>query len=64
MVKELTNRKLRRSTFTSVPALIDAIELWIEHWNDDPKPFQWHAAADDILAKVRRRRAALTQVNP
>ncbi len=60
--KELTDRKLRRSTFSSVPALIDAIELWVEHWNDDPKPFQWHAAAEDILTKVRRGRAALTQV--
>jgi transposase len=60
--KELTDRKLRRSTFTSVPALIDAIELWVEHWNDDPKPFQWHAAAADILAKVQRGRTALTQV--
>ncbi|MGH3850947.1 MAG: IS630 family transposase, partial [Pseudonocardiaceae bacterium] len=60
--KELTDRKLRRRAFSSVPALIDAIELWVEHWNDDPKPFQWHAAAEEILAKVRRGRAALTQV--
>jgi len=60
--KELTDRRLRRGAFTSVPALIDAIETWVEHWNDDPKPFQWHAAADEILAKVQRGRSMLTRI--
>ena len=23
------------------------------HWNTDPKPFQWTATADEILAKVK-----------
>ena len=39
--------------------LIEAIELWAEHWNDDPKPFVWHKPAEEIIAKVRRGRAAL-----
>ena len=60
--KELTDRMLRRGVFSSVPAFIDAIELWIEHWNDDPRPFMWHAEADKIIEKVRRGRAALTEV--
>ena len=60
--KELTDRRLRRGAFTSVADLIDAIETWVEHWNDDPKPFVWHKAADEIIAKVRRGRAALTRV--
>src|SRR5664280_2059533 len=60
---ELTERRLRRGVFTSVPQLIEAIELWAEHWNDDPKPFVWHKQADEIIAKVRRGRASLTQVN-
>ena len=42
--------------------LIEAIELWAEHWNDDPKPFVWHKQADEIIAKVKRGRASLTQV--
>ncbi|MCA1696379.1 MAG: IS630 family transposase, partial [Actinobacteria bacterium] len=29
--KELADRRLRRGTFNSVAALIDAIELWVEH---------------------------------
>ena len=60
--KELTDRMLRRGAFCSLPALIDAIELWVEHWNDDPKPFIWHAEAEKIIEKVRRGRAALTEV--
>ncbi len=60
--KELTDRRLRRGAFTSVPDLIDAIETWVEHWNDDPKPFIWHKTADDIINKVRRGRASLARV--
>jgi transposase len=59
---ELTERRLRRSVFTSVPNLIEAIEIWTEHWNDNPKPFVWHKQAEEIIAKVRRGRASLTQV--
>ena len=58
---ELTERRLRRGVFTSVPNLIEAIEVWAEHWNDDPKPFVWHKPAQEIIAKVRRGRAALTR---
>ncbi len=50
--KELTDRRLRRGSFCSVPHLIDAITLWGEHWNADPKPFIWRAEAHDILTKV------------
>ncbi len=57
--KLLTERRLRRGTFTSVDQLVEAIEIWVEHWNDDPKPFIWKKPADEILTKVRRGRAAL-----
>ena len=62
--KELTDRRLGRGTFSSVPALVEAIEIWAEHWNDDPKPFIWHKAANDIIEKVRRGRLKLHQINP
>jgi len=61
--KELTERRLRRGAFSSVDALIEAIEVWTEHWNDDPKPFIWHKTAEQIIEKVRRGRAALHQIN-
>ena len=57
----LTERRLRRGTFNSVSVLIEATELWAEHWNDDPKPFVWKKTADEIIEKVRRGRAALTE---
>jgi transposase len=57
--KELTDRRLRRGTFNSVAALTQAIQTWVDHWNADPKPFIWHKTAEDIIAKVRRGRAAL-----
>jgi transposase len=57
--KELTDRRLRRGTFTSVPNLIDAITTWTDNWNLDPQPFVWHATATEIITKVRRGRATL-----
>ncbi len=60
--KELTERRLRRGAFTSVAALTDAIETWVEHWNDDPKPFVWHKTAEEIIEKARRGRATLHQI--
>ena len=59
---ELTERRLRRGVFTSVTQLIEAIEIWAEHWNDDPKPFVWRKPAEEIIAKVRRGRATLTRI--
>ena len=57
---QLTNKRLRTGTFNSVAALVDAIDLWVSHWNDDPKPFVWVKTAEEIIEKVRRGRAALT----
>jgi SAM-dependent methyltransferase len=43
----------------SVNALIEAIDLWVSHCNDDPKPFVWTKTANEIIDKVKRGRAAL-----
>jgi transposase len=58
----LTERRLRRGTFSSVAQLEEAIELWAEHWNDDPKPFVLPKTAEEIVARVRRGRVALASV--
>lgn len=58
--RELTDRRLRRDSFASVKHLIEAIDIWTGHWNDDPKPFVWHKTAQEIIEKVRRGRATLT----
>ena len=36
---QLTNKRLRTGSFNSVAALTDAIDVWVSHWNIDPKPF-------------------------
>ena len=59
---DLTERRLRRGVFTSVGALTDALTAWAASWNEDPKPFVWHKAAEEIIEKVQRGRAALHQV--
>jgi transposase len=61
--KLLTERRLHHGVFSSVEALREAIELWAERWNDDPKPFVWRKTAEEIIEKVRRGRAALHQVH-
>src|SRR4051812_21667247 len=60
--KELTDERLRRGWFTSIADLAEAITVWAEHWNADPKPFVWKATAQEIIAKVQRGRAALHQI--
>jgi len=60
--RELTDNAIRRGVFGSVPALIEAIEDYLEASNGDPKAFVWTATAEQILEKVRRGRTALDQV--
>jgi len=60
--RDITQKRIRRGTFSSVPALIEAIENYIAEHNRDPKSFVWTAKAADILEKVRRARAALDKI--
>jgi transposase len=60
--RELTDKRLRRGVFRSVPELIQAIQDYVNHHNQDPKTFTWTAKAETILAKVRRARAVLDKM--
>lgn len=57
--RDITDKRIRRGAFTSVPELEAAINAYIAVHNAKPKPFIWTAKASDILAKVTRARAAL-----
>lgn len=57
--RDLTDKQIRRGVFTSIPALVAAIERYIHTHNQRPKPFIWTAAASDILEKVTRARRRL-----
>ena len=56
---EITRQRIRRGTFNNVEELEIAIAAWIEHRNQNPKPFKWTATASSILAKYRRAKKAL-----
>jgi transposase len=49
---ELTTKKLRRGTHTSVRQLNADIRAWIESWNEDPRPYVWTKTADQILQSI------------
>ena len=51
---EITRRSIRRGIFKSVAKLEEAIHDYLDHHNDEPKPFIWNKTADEILTKERR----------
>jgi len=57
--RDITDKRIRRGTFTSVPALVAAIHDYVAHHNAAPKRFTWTKDADMILAKVEHCKAAL-----
>jgi transposase len=60
---EITRQRIRRGVFHNVTELEAAIHEWIEHRNQDPKPFEWIAKAKPFLASHRRAQKALAIVN-
>ena len=51
---EITRKRIRRGTFSSVADLEDAIDDYLMRHNAKPKPFVWTKSADDILTRERR----------
>ena len=58
--RDISENRLRRGVFTSVPELIAAIDAYIAHHNANPKPFIWTTSARDILQKVIRANSRLS----
>jgi transposase len=50
----LTNRRLRRGSFTSTRQLEAAVKAYLDASNVAPTPFAWTKSADDILDSVKR----------
>jgi transposase len=59
----LTKRRLKRGVFHSVVDLQASINRFIEDHNTQPKPFQWVADPDKIIAAVRRGHQALDSIH-
>ena len=56
---ELTGKRIRRGTFSSVHDLKKAISEFVATYHANPRPFVWTAQADDILRKVAKTRHLL-----
>lgn len=57
--REISEKRIRRDSFNSVDELIETIMDFLDHNNDNPRPFVWTAPAERILEKYRRARAVL-----
>ena len=62
--RELTEKAIRRGSFVSVPDLKQAIEAFMQAWNENPKPFIWSATVEDIIKKIDRARVKMEQIKP
>jgi transposase len=57
--RDLTDKRIRRGSFDSVPELIAAIEAYRQQSNARPHVFVWTASVDSILAKIAKCKEAL-----
>jgi transposase len=57
--REITDKRIRRGSFPSVPSLIAAITAYVENHNQNPKVFAWTATVTHILAKLAKCKEAL-----
>lgn len=60
--RDITEKRIRRGVFRSVPDLIQSIEEYIAHNNAHPRPFVWTASARSIMEKVSRAGKTLSIV--
>ena len=51
---EITNKRIRRGSFESVPDLIKAIKDYIKVWNKSGRSFTWTKKPDEILVKIHK----------
>ena len=59
---EITSRRIRRGSYTSVDDLEAAIHDYLAQHNEKPKPFKWTKTAEDILTRERRALDAIDEI--
>ena len=57
--REITDKRIRRGSFASVPELIAAINQYVDNHNQNPRVFVWSAPVEKILAKIAKCKEAL-----
>src|SRR5437868_2569777 len=57
--REITDKRIRRGSFQSVPELIAVIKDYLKSHNQNPRVFVWKASADSIMTKIAKCKEAL-----
>jgi len=57
--RDLTQKRIRRGSFTSLPDLIRAIQEYLDNHNQNPQVFVWSAPVERILHKIAICKEAL-----
>ena len=57
--REITDKRIRRGSFASVPELIAAIKAYLDGHNQNPRIFTWTASVERILSKVAKSKEVL-----
>lgn len=61
--REITDKRIRRGVFRSVPELIAAINEYITNHNQHPRVFTWTAPVEKIMAKVAKCKETLVTLH-
>jgi len=59
---EITSRRIRRGSYSSVDDLEPAIYAYLAQHNEKPKPFKWIKTAKDIIAREHRALDKLDEI--
>ncbi len=57
--REITDKRIRRCSFTNVPVLIAAIQDYLDGHNQHPRVFLWTASVEHILTQVAKCKETL-----
>jgi transposase len=57
--REITDKRIRRGSFKSVPDLIAAIMQYLDNHNQNPRVFIWSASVDTIMNKIAKCKEVL-----
>jgi len=61
--RELTDKRIRRGSFYSVPDLIQAIKDYLDNYNQNPRVFVWSAPVERILEKYAKCKEVLDSLH-
>lgn len=61
--REITDKRIRRGSFSNVHSLIKAIEEYLTNHNQNPKVFVWSAPVERILSKITKCKEALDSLH-